>query len=215
MLLISDLIRLYYRQSILFFILAVAGVFKDVKIWEMKEVNSIGIVLQNFAICIEMFIAALAHHFSFSYQPYVDPDAPEMNCCASCWYMWNVSDMRRDVCEHIRHIGHSVTSIGFPRRSTDRRPDRSAARFLSDSSDHSQDNDTETNPLLKSSHPERSGSPGVDHSFSEPVFVPVSNRLVLLAANANNGQVVADNDPAPSVTQQTTNRDMLATNGVC
>ncbi|KAA3671399.1 uncharacterized protein DEA37_0011698 [Paragonimus westermani] len=97
-----------FWQSILIFILAVTGVFKDVKIWEMHDVKSIGIVLQNFAICIEMFFAALAHHFSFSHQPYVDPDATEVNCCTSCWSMWDVSDMRRDVFEHVRHVGEFV-----------------------------------------------------------------------------------------------------------
>ncbi|KAF8568298.1 hypothetical protein P879_07265 [Paragonimus westermani] len=97
-----------FWQSILIFILAVTGVFKDVKIWEMHDVKSIGIVLQNFAICIEMFFAALAHHFSFSHQPYVDPDAAEVNCCTSWWSMWDVSDMRRDVFEHVRHVGEFV-----------------------------------------------------------------------------------------------------------
>ncbi|THD23729.1 Transmembrane protein 184C [Fasciola hepatica] len=155
-----------FWQSILIFILAVSGVFKDVKIWEMHDVKSIGIVLQNFAICIEMFFAALAHHFSFSHQPYVDPNAPQGNCCTSWWSMWDVSDMRRDVFEHVRHIGNTLRHLGKPgRRDSHRRhpvPNYHPTRvpLLSDSGGDDDEDylRVESNPLLRQSNTEKSQS---------------------------------------------------------
>ncbi|KAF7233023.1 hypothetical protein EG68_08955 [Paragonimus skrjabini miyazakii] len=140
-----------FWQSILIFILAVTGVFKDVKIWEMHDVKSIGIVLQNFAICIEMFFAALAHHFSFSHQPYVDPDAAEVNCCTSWWSMWDVSDMRRDVFEHVRHVGHTVRYLGHSNHRTPLHRRYSIPRSGASEDDSLSGLMTgETNPLLHS-----------------------------------------------------------------
>ncbi|KAK4470627.1 hypothetical protein MN116_006163 [Schistosoma mekongi] len=52
--------------------------------------------------------AAIAHHFSFSWTPYVDPNSEPTNCFQSWQSMWDISDMQRDVVEHVRHVGHSV-----------------------------------------------------------------------------------------------------------
>ena len=35
------------------------------------DIKHISAKLQDFLICIEMFLAAVAHHYSFSYKPYV------------------------------------------------------------------------------------------------------------------------------------------------
>ncbi|CAH8588547.1 unnamed protein product [Schistosoma haematobium] len=102
-----------FWQSILIAVLAATGVIRKVEAWKLYDVQSIGIALQNFAICIEMFIAAIAHHFSFTWTPYVDPNSEPTSCCYSWRSMWDVSDMRRDVVEHVKHIGHSVRHFNF------------------------------------------------------------------------------------------------------
>lgn len=61
--------------------------------------------LQDFLICIEMFLAAIAHYFSFSHKPYIRSDNEDVNCFASFLMMWDVSDMRDDVIEHVKVIG--------------------------------------------------------------------------------------------------------------
>lgn len=42
------------------------------KIDDKKDINKISSRLQNFLICIEMFLAAVAHHYSFTYKPFVN-----------------------------------------------------------------------------------------------------------------------------------------------
>ncbi|EFX69448.1 hypothetical protein DAPPUDRAFT_258558 [Daphnia pulex] len=51
----------------------------------------------NFLISIEMFLAAVGHHFSFSYRPYVDFAQDQHGCCFSFFHMWDGSDVRQDV----------------------------------------------------------------------------------------------------------------------
>lgn len=38
---------------------------------DTEDIRHISNKLQNFLICIEMFLAAVAHHRSFSYKPYI------------------------------------------------------------------------------------------------------------------------------------------------
>lgn len=61
-------------------------------------------LLQDFIICIEMFLAAIAHHYTFSYKPYVQ-EAEEGSCFDSFLAMWDVSDIRDDISEQVRHVG--------------------------------------------------------------------------------------------------------------
>lgn len=69
-----------------------------------------------------MFLAAVAHHFSFSYKPYVDLAQDQHGCCFAFLHMWDVSDVRRDVAEHIHVIRATV------RRRVAGRPHRHAAK---------------------------------------------------------------------------------------
>lgn len=39
---------------------------------DIKDIRNISSKLQDFLICIEMFMAAVAHHYSFSYKPFVN-----------------------------------------------------------------------------------------------------------------------------------------------
>ena len=64
-----------------------------------------------------MFLAAVAHHYSFSYRPYVDMAQEQLGCCSAFLRMWDVSDVRRDVAEHIHVIGSTMRRGVGGRRS--------------------------------------------------------------------------------------------------
>lgn len=57
--------------------------------------------MQNFLICVEMFIAAIVHHYAFSYKPYIDPDFEGGHCCTAFLLIWDVSDVQSDIREHV------------------------------------------------------------------------------------------------------------------
>ncbi|CAG9832308.1 unnamed protein product [Diabrotica balteata] len=67
--------------------------------------------LQNFLICIEMCLAAIAHHYSFSYEQYLMPGSPSRNqsCCSSFLAMWDISDVHTDIREHIGIVSSSIS----------------------------------------------------------------------------------------------------------
>lgn len=72
-------------------------------------IKSISNELQDFLICIEMFLAAVAHHYSFSYKPYINMAAGQQSCCAAFLAMWDVSDVQRDIKEHLGVVGSSLS----------------------------------------------------------------------------------------------------------
>nr|XP_039251089.1 transmembrane protein 184C-like [Styela clava] len=79
--------------------------FKQKWGWVTRDEMANG--LQDFIICIEMLIAAVAHHFTFSYKPFIiqGHNVP--------WYrsfrsMLDVSDVRQDIAEQVREVGQRV-----------------------------------------------------------------------------------------------------------
>ena len=52
-----------------------------------------------------MFVAAIAHFFAFSHKPFIDRTADDPNCCRSFLSMWDVSDVKDDVIEHVKVVG--------------------------------------------------------------------------------------------------------------
>lgn len=68
----------------------------------------LGCFLQDFIICVEMFLAAIAHHFSFTYKPYIQ-EAEEVSCFDSFMAMWDISDVRADISEQVRNVGRCLT----------------------------------------------------------------------------------------------------------
>ena len=52
-----------------------------------------------------MFLAALAHYQCFSHHSYIDYAAGHADCCSSILQLWDISDVRQDVAEHVRYIG--------------------------------------------------------------------------------------------------------------
>lgn len=58
-------------QGVTLAILAWTGVLHRGQVWEKYTVHDVQVGCQNFAICVEMFFAAIAHHFAYSYQEFV------------------------------------------------------------------------------------------------------------------------------------------------
>lgn len=54
-----------------------------------------------------MFLAAIAHHFSFTYKPYIQ-EAEEVSCFDSFMAMWDISDVRADISEQVRNVGRCL-----------------------------------------------------------------------------------------------------------
>ena len=67
-----------------------------------------------------MFIFAIAHYYVFSHKPYVAPFSPPPPCCASFASMWDVSDVRDDLLQHVQSVGSTVrgTVVRNKRRET-------------------------------------------------------------------------------------------------
>ena len=69
-----------------------------------RDTPSYTVSVQDFCICIEMFLAAIAHYFSFSHKPYVDDAAGNADCWPAFKTMLDVSDVHADVVDHIQHV---------------------------------------------------------------------------------------------------------------
>lgn len=47
-----------------------------------------------------MFIAAIAHHYAFSYKPFMDEAASRPSYCESFWSMFDMRDIHQETLEH-------------------------------------------------------------------------------------------------------------------
>ena len=56
--------------------------------------------VQDLLICIEMLIAAIAHHFVFSYKPFIDQAASRPPYLSSFWSMFDFRDVHQETLEH-------------------------------------------------------------------------------------------------------------------
>ncbi|XP_030752456.1 transmembrane protein 184C-like [Sitophilus oryzae] len=56
-----------------------------------------------------MCLAAIAHHYSFSFQPYIRPGTRQQSCCSAFLAMWDISDVHRDIQEHIGIVRSSIS----------------------------------------------------------------------------------------------------------
>ena len=88
---------------------------------------AIGRNIQDFFICFEMMLAALAHLFAFSHRPFIDLAAINDSCCLSFRRVLDTSDERSDVTDHLRQVylrardswrRRSATGHEFPTETT-------------------------------------------------------------------------------------------------
>ena len=97
-------------------------------------------LLQDLLICIEMLFFAITHYFVFSHKPFINPEAAQIPCIASCIRMLDVRDVYGDVREHF------VDPIPLPKLSHLRKNHSSSS---SNSLKGQNSSDAEMLPLLK------------------------------------------------------------------
>lgn len=102
-----------FWQAVFIALLVKFGVISEEHTWDWNSVEAVATGLQDFVICVEMFLAAIAHHFSFTYKPYIQ-EAEEGSCFDSFMAMWDISDVRADISEQVRNVGRTV--MGRPRK---------------------------------------------------------------------------------------------------
>ncbi|XP_050015214.1 transmembrane protein 184C [Alexandromys fortis] len=92
---------LSFWQAVLIALWVKVGVISEKRTWEWQSAEAVATGLQDFIICIKMFFAAIVHHYSFSYKPYVQ-EAEEGSCFDSFLAMWDVSDVRDYISEQVK-----------------------------------------------------------------------------------------------------------------
>ncbi|ELU16171.1 hypothetical protein CAPTEDRAFT_150459 [Capitella teleta] len=109
---IKAIVFFSFWQGVLIAILVQTGVITaDPDSEFYPDTQDIANGLQDFCICVEMLLAAMAHYYSFSHLPYVDYAAAHTDCCASFLSMWDISDVSQDVVEHVRHVGQTAGRV--------------------------------------------------------------------------------------------------------
>ena len=91
------------RQSILIAIIDRLGLLHS-SAWEEYGIDNVATGLQDFLICIEMFLAAILHYFVFSHKPYAAYGGAKVPCLGSFMRMLDVRDVGEDVKEQARHF---------------------------------------------------------------------------------------------------------------
>ena len=106
---IKLVIFITFWQSVLIAILVDFDVIIPQPDWAWKTEASLRSGLQNFIIVMEMFCLSLMHHYAFPVTPYSEG----VGHMGIPWHsnissLWDHSDVRTDVAEHVRVIGNAV-----------------------------------------------------------------------------------------------------------
>ena len=72
--------------------------------WEEYGIDNVTTGLQDFLICIEMFLAAIVHYFVFSHKPYAAYGGAKVPCLGSFLRMLDVRDVGEDMKEQALHF---------------------------------------------------------------------------------------------------------------
>lgn len=100
-----------FWQSVLIAALVKFDVIKEDQTWTSGyTVDSVATGLQDFIICIEMFFAAIWHVYAFSCDEFMSEEQQrtKLTMCEKLKVLLDVSDVRRDVYEHITVVGGDV-----------------------------------------------------------------------------------------------------------
>lgn len=95
-LVVKSVVFFSWWQSVGINILVATGVITATE-FAKYDVDDISAGLQDFLICVEMFIAALAHAYSFPPRDYLDPTHPKIGFIKSIKVMFDVRDVVDDV----------------------------------------------------------------------------------------------------------------------
>ncbi|KAI8508417.1 hypothetical protein Bbelb_135160 [Branchiostoma belcheri] len=109
-----------FWQAVAIALLVKVGVINEKNTWDFRDgVDSVANGLQDFLICIEMFIAAVAHYYTFSHKPYIDPNAPSVPALPPSWPCGTclMSDMMSESTSELLHFSENQ-SILSERRGT-------------------------------------------------------------------------------------------------
>lgn len=85
-----------FWQSLVILILVRMRVIVSKDSWTEYDVQDVATGLQDFLVCIEMFIAAIAHAYAFSPREYRDPNVTPRPFLRSVWEMFDVRDVYHD-----------------------------------------------------------------------------------------------------------------------
>lgn len=91
------------RQSIGIAILKHFDLLKS-PAWKEYGIDNVATGLQDFLICIEMFLAAIVHYFVFSHKPYAAYGGAKVPCLGSFMRMLDVRDVGEDMKEQALHF---------------------------------------------------------------------------------------------------------------
>uniref|UniRef100_A0A1I8Q256 Transmembrane protein 184C n=1 Tax=Stomoxys calcitrans TaxID=35570 RepID=A0A1I8Q256_STOCA len=104
-----------FFQGVLLNVLVYYKFIKDIfGATDLGDDANLASLLQNFLICIEMFIAAVAHIYSFPHHPFHinSPqywNNPNHNWCRAFLSMIDISDIQEDVTEHLGVVSSSIS----------------------------------------------------------------------------------------------------------
>ena len=103
---IKAVVFLSFFQGVLLMFLIEVGFITQVFIPSYIHLNNYDMSrnLQDFLICFEMLIAAIAHVFVFSHKPYVDYSQGPNPIIYNFSRIIAFSDERHDVNDHLRHL---------------------------------------------------------------------------------------------------------------
>ena len=94
--------HLCYRQGVGIAILDKIGLFHS-PVWQEYGIENVATGLQDFIICLEMFVAAIVHYFVFSHKPFIHGRA-KIPCLESLIRMLDIRDVGEDVKEQALHF---------------------------------------------------------------------------------------------------------------
>jgi hypothetical protein len=112
---IKTVVFFSFFQGFIINILVYYGVIKNIfGSQETDDYKLLSSKLQDFLICVEMFIAAIAHKYSFPHTPYHINVPYYVDTQSGNWFsrfaaMWDISDVQQDVSEHFGVVGSSVS----------------------------------------------------------------------------------------------------------
>lgn len=96
-----------FWQGVIIAILVKLNVISRGPLWDWQSPKEVAVGLQDFLVCLEMFVAGIAHHYVFSHNPYVQ-EGRKISWYSSFKALLDFSDLKQDVAEQIRHVGRNL-----------------------------------------------------------------------------------------------------------